>query len=382
MAKLYLPFAETLYDQDAPVGELGRGTHYSVLRVLSWTDAHGIPTLVAGNQDLAVVWDEDHDDRVMTVVERLYAERLLYPVMFIGERKGLLTVIVAPHFTSQLHWFESVVESIAQELIGDPWATEVNVYPEPGSIISDSGERVVTYLKHIDALWQLGFKQRTVPIPAEFGPPYRVPLLRPIKERSHNFSDFNREARRTWLAVMRSLLGAAQPEQMTWTRLQDIMRVLALVAQDSNCNHMLLPSSGGMDLEAVERAGEPGCLALVTSSHAAIVRPAKLTLECLPEHVESSFLRLDVEPLKPKSRHRASDGKENLLEVGPGEYIEPDETEEGARHVARYFRGPFVIVAKHSSYNDRPYDDLHVSKSSTEFRKVVERVAGARAATK
>jgi hypothetical protein len=36
--KNYSPFFEVLYDEPAPVGYLGRGTHYSVLRAPVWQD--------------------------------------------------------------------------------------------------------------------------------------------------------------------------------------------------------------------------------------------------------------------------------------------------------------------------------------------------------
>jgi hypothetical protein len=36
--RTYSPFLHTLYDQPEPVGYLGRGTHYSILRALCWHD--------------------------------------------------------------------------------------------------------------------------------------------------------------------------------------------------------------------------------------------------------------------------------------------------------------------------------------------------------
>jgi hypothetical protein len=45
--------------------------------------------------------------------------------------------------------------------------------------------------------------------------------------------------------------------------------------------------------------------------------------------MESSYFRLDIAPLKPKSRHRAHQGAESLLEIRPGEYVEIDHVENG-----------------------------------------------------
>jgi predicted nucleic acid-binding protein len=53
----YSPYFKTLYDQPEPIGRLGRGTHYSVLRCLG----------LSGFHDFAIIWDEDHDKRVIAV---------------------------------------------------------------------------------------------------------------------------------------------------------------------------------------------------------------------------------------------------------------------------------------------------------------------------
>src|SRR4051812_6684669 len=86
----YSPFFQTLHDETRPVGQLGRGTHYSILRVPIWQD-EWLNLLAQGLLlDFAVIWDEDHDARVMEAVEALYFSGLLSPVRFIGERKGSL----------------------------------------------------------------------------------------------------------------------------------------------------------------------------------------------------------------------------------------------------------------------------------------------------
>src|SRR5438093_42433 len=92
---LYSPFLETLHDETRPVGNLGRGTHYSVLRAVTWHDTFLTALPRAALLDFAIIWDEDHDARVIQVVNELYFEGLLAPVRFIGERKGGLTVLVA-----------------------------------------------------------------------------------------------------------------------------------------------------------------------------------------------------------------------------------------------------------------------------------------------
>src|SRR5260370_21913517 len=90
----YSAFFQTLHDEAKPVGKIGRGTHYSILRAQVWQDERLKPLKKGMLADFAVIWDEDHDERVIEVIEWLYFEGLLSPIRFIGERKGSLTVLL------------------------------------------------------------------------------------------------------------------------------------------------------------------------------------------------------------------------------------------------------------------------------------------------
>lgn len=124
MPSSYSPFLQTLHDQTHPIGKLGRGTHYSVLRAPIWQSALLKPLRQGAFLDFAVIWDEDHDDRVIGVIEDLYFNTLLSPVRFIGERKGTLWVLLdeknvawnAENFTR----YRERVEAISQSQC-DPW---------------------------------------------------------------------------------------------------------------------------------------------------------------------------------------------------------------------------------------------------------------------
>ena len=50
-------------------------------------------------QDFAVIWDEDHDERVFQPIERLYRLGDLPSFIIFGERKGMFVRLVAPRFT-------------------------------------------------------------------------------------------------------------------------------------------------------------------------------------------------------------------------------------------------------------------------------------------
>ena len=157
----YSPFFQTLHDETQPVGHLGSGTHYSVLRVPIWHDEWLNPLPQAAFLDFAIIWDEDHDERVMAAVEALYFRGLLAPVRFIGERKGSLSVLLeaktveAWNEAALRHYYDAVSD-ISQSL-EDPWPATVGQVPGPDrSIIHAARESVTTYLNNIDLLWQLG----------------------------------------------------------------------------------------------------------------------------------------------------------------------------------------------------------------------------------
>jgi hypothetical protein len=171
---VYSSLFSCLYDEPSPVGHLGRGTHYSVLRSIEWLDVIRSPLAAPQVHDFAVIWDEDHDLRVIKAIEAIYMSGLLSPVQFIGERKGVLTVIVAARY--YFHGAESVIadygESIRKiaaniSIIGDSWSSDIGSFDRvqlgehqciTHGIINDSDFRILTYLRNIDSLWNLGTK--------------------------------------------------------------------------------------------------------------------------------------------------------------------------------------------------------------------------------
>lgn len=157
----YSDFFATLYDEKGPVGELGRGTHYSVLRAVLW---EAEPCF----HDFAVVWDEDHDIRIIWVIEQLYARRLLAPVLVVGERKGGVSVITSAEQTPS---YRRQVEEVTTSVPSDSFSSDVEaIAAGTASIVNADDARVRAYLAGICALWSLGSK------PLRFSTePYRLP---------------------------------------------------------------------------------------------------------------------------------------------------------------------------------------------------------------
>jgi len=170
----YSTLFSCLYDEPGPVGRIGRGTHYSVFRSVEWLDVERCPLVQPQIHDFAVIWDEDHDERVIEVVEKIYMAGLLSPIQFIGERKGMLSVVLAAkfgcgHIGPEVDAYTRELQGLS-EAHGDEWPVEIGTFDRhdtsarghqtniPG-IINDDPEAVFVYLKNIDYLWGLGTKK-------------------------------------------------------------------------------------------------------------------------------------------------------------------------------------------------------------------------------
>ena len=98
----YSPFFQTLHDEIAPTGYLGRGTHYSVLRAVIFHDPLGKPLSSGQFADFAVIWDEDHDVRVIEPIQEIYRRGLLSSFLMFGERKGTFSAVLSTEISSKL----------------------------------------------------------------------------------------------------------------------------------------------------------------------------------------------------------------------------------------------------------------------------------------
>lgn len=171
----YSSLFSCLYDEKEPIGSLGRGAHYSVMRAVEWLDATRQPLQWPEVHDFAVIWDEDHDTRIVNAVERIYMSGFLSPVQFIGERKGTLYVIVNARFyftgsDRDTETYRRDIEGMfsgVHGVDGDSWPVVLGSFDRnlgspaqtiPNGIIHSSEDKVITYLRNIDNLWSLGTK--------------------------------------------------------------------------------------------------------------------------------------------------------------------------------------------------------------------------------
>lgn len=154
----YSHFFQTIYDEKKPVGNLGRGTHYSVLRSIVFSDTKGEELKKATYHDFAVIWDEDHDTRIIWVLEQLYYKRLLPFFTIFGERKGGLTLL-SEYDTNNLISLPGEIET-QPGIDGDTdtWTLELGDLHDTKAIINADADKVGLYLSNINMLWNLGTK--------------------------------------------------------------------------------------------------------------------------------------------------------------------------------------------------------------------------------
>lgn len=163
--KTYSPYFQTLHDETKPTGRLGRGTHYSVLRAVVWHDEMRQPLNNAHILDFAIIWDEDHDERVISAAEDLYVRGWLSSAVFIGERKASFSFLLSNELQSRLStedfddWYANLA-NLMESYEDDPWYAYLGYLSTENEvmIINDELEKVRLYLSTIDMLWGLGVK--------------------------------------------------------------------------------------------------------------------------------------------------------------------------------------------------------------------------------
>lgn len=159
----YSSLLSTIHDEKHPIGNIARGSHYSVFICAQWLNEHLEPDYKyhANTQRFSVIWDEDHDERIIPVIEHAYMSGLLAPVKFIGERKGILTIIVSDSFWSRCDkngYLKRWNEIASSKISDDSWSVEINPDSELDSshIVYPTGDFAETYLKNIENIWNLG----------------------------------------------------------------------------------------------------------------------------------------------------------------------------------------------------------------------------------
>ncbi|MBE6047759.1 MAG: serine/threonine protein kinase [Clostridium sp.] len=217
------------------------------------------------------------------------------------------------------------------------------------------------------------------------------PTMKEFKERLMKWVEVKKNFKKSnlsqWEYVQRKLFGKIVPDRASWSDREDIVKVLNLLGRMPNLNHMFVPTGGGIDLDSAEIAAEEGCIALNESfGNPDIIKPKRLIVENISKDYEWSYFRLELEALQPIFQDKDFDFEfEEVTEDIPGHYESwicanygyyenGEPLPKGARMVARYIRGSFVIFLKTSIYNkiNGTYDARHNKMNAEEFREYIE----------
>ncbi|SCY42040.1 Serine/threonine protein kinase [Lysinibacillus sp. TC-37] len=173
--------------------------------------------------------------------------------------------------------------------------------------------------------------------------------------------DFEERSRVEWDFILKEI-SPSDADSITWSRLNSINTVLNSVSKLKSLNHTFLPGGGGLDLQGSELSLQKGFLELNLDGSIRIIKPKNLKLETF-EDSQWNFFFLESEPINPSGIYDFEENRfeEYLLEISPGEYINPYHKNYGTyngkvlpsstREIFLGLRGNYVIFPKHSFYN-------------------------------
>jgi hypothetical protein len=172
----YSPHLRCIYDEPAPTGLIGSGTHYSVVQALCWRSNKGELRKQAAVQNVAIIWDEDHDLRIIPCVEALLMAGLLHAIAIIGEREGGVTIVFNSLSATQMSEDQKrayreevthVINDVVTSKHDDSWGitfgemievpslakTGYNIFHR--DLIQDDVQKVEKYIRNINHLWDI-----------------------------------------------------------------------------------------------------------------------------------------------------------------------------------------------------------------------------------
>jgi hypothetical protein len=156
--RIYSQFFATLYDQSKPIGQSDHGDHYSVLRATSWHLPDGGLSKRPQHFDFGVIWDSDHDTRIISVIEEIYLAGFLSRFMLFSETKGIFTATLyhGCSFDRASPKRHQETDGIVRKtIIGDVWQTNIDTF---GANKIDPRDTKAIFYANINALWKLGGK--------------------------------------------------------------------------------------------------------------------------------------------------------------------------------------------------------------------------------
>ncbi len=81
----YSPLFDTLHDSEEQSDSASSVSQFSILRCVVWTDPTLKQQACAKFHTFAIAWDEDHDERIIDVAEKLYLADVIPAVSVLYE---------------------------------------------------------------------------------------------------------------------------------------------------------------------------------------------------------------------------------------------------------------------------------------------------------
>jgi hypothetical protein len=159
-----------LYDNPEPASPQYPG--YSIFRAISSQSVEQQPTELPHVHDFAVIWDDDHDTRIIKLLEEMLFAGLLPGVQFIGEHKGELNVILAARtfFCIQEDTYRDRLTALSA-VTGDSWFVRVGMIDmsqasrtthhqcDYVNLLGMTFHLADAFFVTLDNMWQLGTKR-------------------------------------------------------------------------------------------------------------------------------------------------------------------------------------------------------------------------------
>ncbi|WP_157078277.1 hypothetical protein [Sphingobium abikonense] len=156
-----------LYDQKGSIETNGGNPPYSVFRSTQSRNKAGDTTCEMTIHDFAVIWDEDHDERVICAIERLHLLGLLWPVVIAFESRGLLTLVLQGDLPVPEN-YRSLAHNACNNGLNDVWQTKLATYNRPHpfhfqpnqNTLPDFDPDAASFVFAIDRQWKLGLREK------------------------------------------------------------------------------------------------------------------------------------------------------------------------------------------------------------------------------
>ncbi len=221
--------------------------------------------------------------------------------------------------------------------------------------------------------------------------PLQRPTMSQFVERLdswvNTYKDFAKRNLLQWQDTQTRLFPTVVPQRAIWENTDSIVEILNYLGSVNSLNYMLLPDSGGEEMQGAKRGLESGTIELAISDRIVyVVKPKRLIFESFDFDWEWNYFRLATGDLEATGIGAVYRGCESLLEIAPLQYISESDWcndidgeriyPSDSRHVYRYINGDFVILQKSSTYNrsSYTYDGRHNQMGADEFRNYISQI--------